>query len=119
MILVLDDEPVISEAVKALLEMHGYETTVISSCEAALAFLENHQPQLILSDVNMPERSGLEFLGDVRSRGLADGVPLIFISGKARPEDRELGIQAGATDYLEKPVDPRILIETVKKYIAQ
>lgn len=117
MILILDDEPTISEAVKALLSAHGYEVEVCSTCEEALELLQSKTPELILSDVNMPSKSGVEFLQEIREMGLVSNTPVIFISGRARQEDRNAGFEAGAVEYLEKPVDPMLLVEKVKQHL--
>lgn len=113
MILIVDDEPNIAQAIRMLLESHGYSAQVASSCDEALSLIAEHMPSLILSDVNMPGRSGLSLLRELRACEVGSHVPVVFVSAMARPQDVAAGLQAGACDYITKPFNPQQLLGTV------
>src|SRR5205814_489453 len=110
---IVDDEPTIAQAIQMLLEAHGYSTEVANSCDEALSRIAEHIPSLILSDVNMPGKSGLSLLRELRANHISPGVPLIFVSAMGRPQDVEAGMQAGACEYITKPFSPQQLLSSV------
>lgn len=118
MILIVDDEPSISQAIQMLLEANGYSTEVANSCDEALSLIAEHTPSLILSDVNMPGRSGLALLRELRANHISPEVPVIFVSAMGRPQDVEAGIKAGACEYITKPFSPQRLLSTVGQCLS-
>lgn len=118
LILILDDEPHIAEAMQMLLSTRGYRVLTASTCEEALDVLQNNDPDLLLADVNMPCRSGLEFVQELQRLGLLDRTPVIFVSAMSRVQDIQAGLKVGARDYLCKPFDPQDLILRVEKALA-
>jgi DNA-binding response OmpR family regulator len=118
LILILDDEPHIAEAMEMLLKTRGYRVRTASTCEEALRILQHENPDLLLADVNMPCSSGVDFVKELQSRGLLTHTPVIFVSAMARVQDIQAGLQAGARDYLTKPFDPAELITRVERVLA-
>jgi len=116
MILLVEDEPSIALAMKLLLESRGYSVHIANSCDEALAAIDENPPELILSDINMPDRSGYELLRILKETGYAENIPLVFVSAMSRPEDVQRGLAAGARDYVTKPFAPSRLLETTSKY---
>ena len=100
-ILLVEDERKLAEAVAEGLQGEGYAVTLSPSGEDALASMRRLHFDLILLDVMLPTRSGLEVLGDMRRTGL--NVPVLILTSRDSIEDRVLGLDAGADDYLVKP----------------
>ena len=113
-ILVIDDEI----TMVALLEFFLGERYIINSASSgrdALNWLDGNLPDLIISDIQMPEMDGFEFLKQLRQRGYSKHTPVIMLSGKSESKERVKSYQLGAQDYLTKPFNPEELDELVKK----
>jgi DNA-binding NarL/FixJ family response regulator len=101
------------------LENRGYQVEQVSSgAEALVAFAKN-PPDLVVSDVMMPEMDGLEFCRRLRGTPSGQLMPFIFLSGKGELEDRIYGHEIGADDYLTKPVDPRELVAKIEAQLER
>jgi CheY-like chemotaxis protein len=119
LILVMDDEASVCQSIKDLLLTRGYRVITTNSCEDAIALVTHFFPNLILADVNMPCRSGLDFIQELDVRGLLDEIPVIFVSAMARVDDIQAGLRAGAKEYITKPFSPDVLFENVEKHIRR
>jgi CheY-like chemotaxis protein len=113
MILVVDDEPAIACAMKAILELNGFSVTTADSCDQALAVIDENAPSLIFSDICMPHHSGLELLRMIKSNPLTANIPVVFVSALARDQDVQNGLDAGASGYITKPFNPPELVTAV------
>jgi signal transduction histidine kinase/CHASE3 domain sensor protein/ActR/RegA family two-component response regulator len=114
-VLVLDDEPDARDVVQRLLEDAGARTQIASSAGEALQLLEQgFVPDIIVSDIGMPDQDGYDFMQQVRcmSGEVAD-VPAAALTALARLEDRKRALMAGYQTHLAKPVDPAELVATV------
>src|SRR5580765_8223645 len=111
-VLVVDDEPTIVEVVSRYMERAGYETLVASDGLEALRLAEQHDPDLVVLDVMLPELDGLEVM-----RRLHDGdgrpVPVILLTARGEESDRLVGLRRGADDYVVKPFSPAELVARV------
>jgi sigma-B regulation protein RsbU (phosphoserine phosphatase) len=108
-ILVVDDDAVNRTMLGATLRKAGFEVLNASSGSEALAITAAAAPDLVLLDYMMPEMSGPEVLTRMRSQARMAGVPIFMVTASALGEHIESGLEAGADDYLLKPIDPRIL----------
>ena len=118
-ILIVDDDRTMRTVLTRYLENRGYQVVQVSSgAEALLAFAKN-PPDLVVSDVMMPEMDGLEFCRRLRSTPSGQLMPFIFLSGKGELEDRIHGHAIGADDYLTKPVDPRELVAKIEAQLER
>ena len=97
----MEDERKLAEAVAEGLQGEGYAVTPSPSGEHALSSMRHHHFDLVLLDVMLPTRSGFEVLGDMRRAGLK--TPVLILTSRDSIEDRVLGLDAGADDYLVKP----------------
>ena len=112
-ILVVEDDPVLREAVCQTLKMAGYNGLAASDAESALAILEEQNVSLIISDVQMPGKSGEELLRIVK-RNLPE-IPFVLVTAYGSVSKAVEAMQAGAADYIIKPFEAEVLIEMVNR----
>jgi PAS domain S-box-containing protein len=114
-ILVVDDEPDACSLIKRVLDRCHAEVVTASSAEEALPLVEAGQPDMLISDIGMPNVDGYELLRRIRALGPARGgrVPAIALTAFARPEDRMRSLSAGYSVHVSKPIEPEKLTATV------
>ncbi|TVQ18190.1 MAG: response regulator, partial [Leptolyngbya sp. DLM2.Bin15] len=108
-ILIVDDDITLRTALIRYLEKRGYSVQQASSGLEGLAKFEDDPPDLIVSDIMMPEMDGLEFCRRLRSTRTGQLVPFIFLSSRQEVDDRIEGHRTGADDYLVKPFETKEL----------
>lgn len=114
-ILIIDDEPDSLEIIKLILTNHHAGVIAVANAVEALAQLQRHRPDVIVSDISMPCMDGYEFIREVRSLPADQGgqTPAIAITAFNRAEDRIRAIDAGFQKHLSKPIDLQILLDTI------
>jgi two-component system alkaline phosphatase synthesis response regulator PhoP len=113
-ILIAEDEPHILLLIQRKLESAGYSVlTTMDGNEALQIALEN-KPDLLLLDIMLPGREGLEICQEVKAALGQEAPPVILISALGQQIDVEAGMAAGADDYIIKPFSPRLLLERVQ-----
>jgi signal transduction histidine kinase len=117
-VLIADDDEALADAIAATLDLEGLHTVTAHDGEKALALARALQPDLILLDVMMPGRSGIEVCATLKTDPMTSSIPVIFITAKSANTDRMVGIAAGADDYLTKPFSPTELIAIVNGALA-
>lgn len=115
-ILIVDDEQRIVELVKAYLEKEGYATIEAPDGEVALELWRKEKPDLVVLDILMPQVDGLEFCREVRKES---NTPIIILSARTQEEDRLIGLELGADDYVVKPFSPRELVARVRAVLRR
>ncbi len=117
-ILLVDDEPGVRESVQAYLEYsEDLSVQVASNANEAWEKLEQETPNLIISDIMMPEVDGYQFLGKLREDPRFQHLPVIFLTARGMTSDRIEGYNAGCDAYLPKPFDPDELEAIVKNLL--
>ena len=111
-IMIVDDEEEARLGLNRLLISEGYAVKLASSGEEALNLLNQARPDAILLDFKMPGLDGIEVCRRIRSNDKTKTIPIIMITGF--PEEKEIAVQAGADDFLDKPVDPINLSMRIK-----
>ena len=114
-VLLVDDEPYANEAVQALLDSCGAEVRVAGSAEQALQMLDVWRPDVLISDIAMPEEDGYVLIKKIRARSARQSgdIPAAALTAYAKTEDRVSILAAGFQMYLAKPADPSELIAVV------
>jgi DNA-binding response OmpR family regulator len=110
-ILVVDDDPWVRKLVRGYLERAGFAVTVAASGGEALAEFTAHPPDLVVLDLMLPEMDGLEVARRIRS---SSSVPIIMLTARSTEEDRVVGLELGADDYVVKPFSARELEARVR-----
>ena len=105
-VLVVEDELINQHILRQSLEQQGYEVEVASNGEVGLAIAETFLPNLIICDWIMPHMSGLEVCRRIKSNKMTSGAFFILLTAKNKVQDRIKGLDSGADDFLNKPVDP-------------
>ena len=113
-ILVVDDNRTLSRILRELLEAQGYLVDAAFDGHEALEYLRTRTPDLIVSDVVMPQIDGYELLRQLRSNSATQQIPVIFLTAFDTPEGRRRAKEAGAVDFLTKPLDDADLLVTVR-----
>jgi len=116
-ILIADDNPENLDIFRTRLAVHGYEILTATDGEQALAIAREKQPDLILLDVMMPKMDGIEVCRRLKADPSFPFVPIIMITAKADSQDVVAGLEAGADEYLTKPVDHTALVARVKSVL--
>ncbi|MFO7557381.1 MAG: response regulator [Desulfobacterales bacterium] len=111
-ILIVDDEGIVLDSCKRVLESEGFEVHLVKSADEALIEIDKKIPSLILIDVKMPVHDGLYVMQELKKRG--QRFPVILMSGFSTKETIEESYQMGANHFLPKPFTPDELIETVR-----
>lgn len=110
-ILVVDDEPKITQLVRDYLERAGYVVRVASDGRAALSTARTEKPDLIVLDLGLPHMDGLDFTREFRKTSNA---PIIMLTARAEETDKLVGLELGADDYMTKPFSPKELVARVR-----
>lgn len=111
-ILIIEDDASIQMLLKLSLEVEGYRPSVASSVAEGLDILAEGQTDLVLLDLMLPDRSGFELLQQLQRQ--YRNIPVIVLTAKNEMNDKILGFQLGADDYLTKPFETRELVERIK-----
>ena len=119
-VLVVDDDPHIRQLLTFALGKAGFDTAEAEDGEAALAAVAEHEPDLVVLDINMPRMDGLEVCRRLRgSGGASSDLPVLFLSSRDDEIDRVVGIELGADDYVVKPFSPREVVARVQAVLRR
>jgi two-component system alkaline phosphatase synthesis response regulator PhoP len=114
----VDDEPHIVRLIQVNLERQGYQVETANNGAQALAKIRESRPDLLVSDVMMPEMDGFELLANIRRDATLMDLPVIMLTAKAQDKDVMTGYQTGADMYLTKPFNPAELIAFAKRILS-
>ncbi len=112
----IDDDPVTLQILGKAAEILGHQPVLIDSATEALVQAPIQKPDLIMTDMMMPDMDGLTVLTQIRSNPDLVRVPVVVLSAGSGEDDKERAEAAGAQAYIAKPVSLHLLLETIKKY---
>lgn len=118
-ILIVDDDRTFRMTLKRYLGTEGYQVEAVDSGTDALTLFEAEPPDLVVSDIMMPEMDGFEFCRRLRATRLGQLVPFIFLSSLGELDNRIEGHSIGADDYLIKPFEPRELVAKIEAQLER
>ena len=118
-VLVVDDEPDARQLVRRVLRECGAEVAVAESAGEAMKLVESFRPDILVSDIGMPEQDGYDFIRQVRGRLAAKTLPAVALTAFARSEDRKRALLAGFQTHVAKPVDPAELVAVVASLVER
>ena len=118
-ILVVDDDLTLRKVLQNSLEQKGYQVISVGSGKDALAKFNQDVPDIIVSDISMPEMDGFEFCRQLRSQPSGKLIPFIFLSAKNELNDRVQGHSIGADSYLSKPFEMKELLANIEALIER
>ncbi len=110
-VLLIEDEEHIHHLVTTLMETNGYQVIGASTCQSGQMLFDSHRPDLILLDLGLPDRDGMEFLKYVRKDSL---IPVIVLSARLDEKEKVRALDLGANDYVTKPFGSAELVARVR-----
>ncbi|UCD69282.1 MAG: phosphate regulon transcriptional regulator PhoB [Betaproteobacteria bacterium] len=118
-ILVVEDEPAILELIAYNLRLAGHQPLCADSAEQALRLVSNALPDLVLLDWMLPGTSGIELARRLRADKRTRSIPIIMLTARSEEQDKLLGLDTGADDYITKPFSPRELNARIKAVLRR
>lgn len=118
-VLIVDDEAPIREMIAVALEMADYHCLEAEDAQQAHSLVVDRQPDLILLDWMMPGTSGIEFARRLKRDPITAEIPIIMLTARSEEDNKILGLEAGADDYITKPFSPRELIARLKAVLRR
>ncbi|MBV9947574.1 MAG: response regulator [Myxococcales bacterium] len=116
LVLLVDDNPRGVEFLDLRLKALGYRTIVEGGGEAAIAAVEREKPDVVVLDVTMPEVNGYQACRAIKR--IAPKTPVLILTAKSDPADRFWAFQSGADAFLNKPIDPALVVEKLKALLG-
>lgn len=110
-VLIVEDDANISSVLETLLQTDGYQALTARTCTAGLALFRSHTPDLIILDLGLPDRDGMELIGVIREKS---AVPIIVLSARTTERDKVMALDRGANDYIAKPFGSGELLARVR-----
>jgi two-component system alkaline phosphatase synthesis response regulator PhoP len=115
-ILIVEDDREIAQLVRDYLERAGYDTSVAGDGDEALLAARNGNPDLIVLDLGLPKRDGLDVIREIRRTART---PLVILTARGEETDRIVGLELGADDYIVKPFSPREVVARVRAVLRR
>ncbi|ATU72040.1 DNA-binding response regulator [Komagataeibacter rhaeticus] len=116
-VVVVDDDPRLRRLLQRYLSEQGFRVSAASSAQEARQVLGFMQPDALVLDITMPGENGLELTRELRREN--HDFPILLLTARGEPEDRIIGLEAGADDYLAKPFEPRELLLRLKAHLRR
>lgn len=116
-ILIIEDDKVISDGLRQVLESEGYEVACAFDGDTGLYMVKTESPDLVILDIMIPNMNGFEVTTEVRRSG--DNIPILVLSARTESQDKVRGLDLGADDYLAKPFDIEELLARIRRLIRR
>src|SRR5262249_61579939 len=113
---VVEDDSGILDLIKDILEVEGFDVLSYHDGIRALDAFESDTPDLVITDITMPEMDGIQLLRRLREKS---DTPVILLTGRTEEQDELVGLRIGADDFIRKPFSPRVLVERVRTVLRR
>ena len=117
-VLIAEDEETIVESLSFLMEKEGYDVSIATDGQMAIAMIVRDLPDMVLLDVMMPGCDGFDVVRAVRANPQTRPVPIMMLTAKTREVDRRKGLELGVDDFVTKPFSTRDVVSRVKAMLA-
>lgn len=117
-VLVIEDEPNITEAISFILSRDGWTVHTHADGVTAMDRVRATPPDLVILDVMLPGRSGLDILRDLRADPATEGLPVMMLTARGQARDRDLAISLGASHFMTKPFSNSEVLENVRSLVG-
>jgi len=117
-VVLVEDERNIIEAIRFLLSRDGWEVRTHSNGQDAVEILRAERPDLVILDVMLPGKSGLDILREIRADAEIGAVPVLMLTARGQLKDREMAEHAGASRYMTKPFSNTEMLAAVRELVA-
>jgi DNA-binding response OmpR family regulator len=117
-VLIVEDDPLLRDAFRLLLEESGYRVLDAGTGGEAVDVARRERPSLVLLDLGLPDRSGMDVIRELRQLEELSTMPVVALSGRPGRDERQRCLQAGFSEYLEKPVRPRWLLRELPRLLS-
>ena len=118
-VLLVEDDPVILRLLEVNFELEGFDVVLARDGQEGIEQARAARPDLVISDIMMPNVSGLELVTTLKADAATADIPIILLSAKAQSADLKAGMEAGADDYVTKPFEPLELVDRVQALLAR
>ena len=118
-ILIVEDEPAVASMLAQLLGRAGYEVHSAPTGGEALRYITDHHPDLVLLDLRLPDMDGFDVCKVMRQALVPWSLPIVMLTGRAKPTDQQRGFSIGADAYLTKPCPPEHLLAIVERLLGE
>jgi two-component system alkaline phosphatase synthesis response regulator PhoP len=118
-ILIVEDDEVVTEAISYNLEWNGYQVEAAADGVSALKLVQNEPPDLIILDIALPKKNGLDLCREIRHTENTAKLPIIMLTARGSEIDKEVGLDAGADDYVTKPFQRSELLARVRALLRR
>ncbi len=118
-VLIVEDEPFIIEALSFLLTREGFGVSSYSDGQGCVAFIEKTKPDLIILDMMLPNKSGMQILEELRNKPDFVNLPVLMLTAKGQKKDRVAAEQAGVSLFMTKPFSNKDIIQSVHRLLEE
>ena len=118
-ILLVEDDALLRQAFRMLLEDAGYAVLEAGTARDALAHARTKLPSIVLLDLGLPDRSGLEVASELRADAKTADIPVVALTGRVGAAEKRACLDAGCVAYLAKPVEAKLLLRRVPEILAE
>ena len=118
-VLIVDDDPNLIKSLGWVLQKEGYDFDAAQDGEEAIVKAKETDPGVILLDIMMPRKSGYEVCSEVKNTPGMEDINVVILSAKSQQVDREMGLAAGADEYITKPFSPQVVVNKVKELLGE
>ena len=117
-VLLIEDEPNIIEAIRFILSRDGWSVDVHSDGLTAVEAVQRRDPDLVILDVMLPNRSGYDILGDLRSNPGTQALPVMMLTARGQKQDRDLAERLGVNRFMTKPFSNAEVLSSVRELVG-